>query len=260
MSANKRSGFTLVELLTVVVIIGVLVGLLMPAIGAARERARQATCMNHLHEIGLAVQGYVAAKDRYPGFVSQRRTSWVIELLPFLGRNDLWKGNTTDDGWRTYDGTAANEGPKTFVEVFTCPNDTRNEMVCQLSYAANRYDATSNTLGVFTDHTVTSPVVRTPEDIADIGGVSQVVMIGELSARRNSAGNVVADDQARVWFDSSWTDATRQTHLTFAWNNASTLGTFLGSGHPGIVQLIFCDGHGEAFATGKPTTDPEFAQ
>jgi prepilin-type N-terminal cleavage/methylation domain-containing protein len=55
---RKKNGFTLVELLVVIAIIGILVALLLPAVQAARESARRKQCMNHLRQIGQAVQNY----------------------------------------------------------------------------------------------------------------------------------------------------------------------------------------------------------
>ena len=64
--SRKKRGFTLVELLVVITIIGMLVGLLMPAVQSAREAGRRAQCMNNQKQINLALSQYESAKGRFP--------------------------------------------------------------------------------------------------------------------------------------------------------------------------------------------------
>ncbi len=92
-SFAPRRAFTLVELLVVIAIIGTLVGLLLPAVQAAREAANRSKCSNNLKQVGLAVLNHESAKRVLPN--SHRpnngtaRVSWVTRLLPFFEEGNL---------------------------------------------------------------------------------------------------------------------------------------------------------------------------
>lgn len=101
---NGQKAFTLVELLVVIAIIGVLVALLLPAVQAAREAARRTTCANHFKQIGLGLQNYHSAHDKFPVGVNMwDQQSWSACALPPSGSshpraNDFFWGW----GWGTY--------------------------------------------------------------------------------------------------------------------------------------------------------------
>ena len=92
-------GFTLVELLVVIAIIGTLVGLLLPAVQAARESARRSTCSNNLKQITLALNVFHDGKQQFPmgvlapsnmGSAFNQRISWMLQLLPFVEEAGLY--------------------------------------------------------------------------------------------------------------------------------------------------------------------------
>lgn len=161
MARPKTSrGFTLVELLVVITIIGMLVSLLLPAIQAAREAGRRNTCLSNMRQAALGLSQVAEIKRGFPGYVTaiptgrtptHIRASWVIALLPSLERNDLY------DNWQK-----PNQVMNMFLNqnafysslsILICPSNANPNLGTNpLSYvvntgSANSADDTTTTVG-----------------------------------------------------------------------------------------------------------------
>ena len=88
-----RRGFTLIELLVVLAVIGVMMGILLPAVMGGLDAGKTAHCQNNLSQIGKAIPSYASDnKDSLPYFNLNATTRWDLSLLPYVGQatNVFW--------------------------------------------------------------------------------------------------------------------------------------------------------------------------
>ena len=88
--AALRRGFTLVELLVVLAVIGLLLALLLPAVQSAREAARRMQCQNNLRQIGVAFHNYHDQVGGLPFGWDTHGTGWSALILPQLEQQTLY--------------------------------------------------------------------------------------------------------------------------------------------------------------------------
>jgi prepilin-type N-terminal cleavage/methylation domain-containing protein/prepilin-type processing-associated H-X9-DG protein len=145
MLRENRRGFTLVELLVVISIIGMLMALLLPAVQSALESARRTTCLNNLDNLSLALVNYESQTGSFPGYLNYlplnngqpyknpqtgqaQGVSWVVPLLPYMQRGDLlrvWKtpSGGAQGGAATGSSNATALNPRVYLELLVCPSD-----------------------------------------------------------------------------------------------------------------------------------------
>jgi prepilin-type N-terminal cleavage/methylation domain-containing protein/prepilin-type processing-associated H-X9-DG protein len=199
-SRSHPRGFTLVELLVVLAVIGVLLAIVLPAVQRARNTVLRVQCASNLHQIGLAAHQYHAMRDSFPPGAHIREgnllSSWLTDLLPFIEQENLWM--TTQAAYGQSPLPFVNPphvGLATPIPVYACPADNRAGQVGfaprqQMNVAFTSYlgvegQDTNSRDGVFYPDSYTRI-----EDIVD--GTSNTLFAGERPPS--------ADEQYGWWY------------------------------------------------------------
>ncbi len=269
---RARIGFTLVELLVVITIIGMLIALLLPAVNIAREAGRRTQCQNNQKQIALALIGYAQSQNKYPGWRNQVTTAmgskivpWPAMILSNMDRGDLWALIKTGSGAvPTYPGNITGYALKNF----SCPSDPPAQAT-----GAGPSAYTANGL-ILRDPSwnVNPPINPLPVDgIAD-GTACTLLLSENTQLPPTAAASAGATKKSHDWYaglnDSSYPSPTNQISQTFGFDLTpykttypNTLISFssvyssqlsayknpmtanINSAHGGGAVVAFCDNH-----------------
>jgi prepilin-type N-terminal cleavage/methylation domain-containing protein len=139
---SQRRGFTLVELLVVIGIIGLLVALLLPAVEATMESSRRNSCVNKARQLGLALQNHHDSWKRFPAITTSPNGSvgsataatgagysWIVRLLPYMEEkllHDSIVKYSNNLALPAFNATILHEGTKhaatASVKILHCPS------------------------------------------------------------------------------------------------------------------------------------------
>lgn len=161
MNIRRRNGFTLVELLVVIGIIGILMGMLMPAMSRAKQKAHRISCMNNIRQVGLAATMYTTDYDQeYPRRM-HLTNGWMFALKSYYGNNHA-TNNVNGKEWNS--------------KVLKCPADRWLEWRSYLINGWNDYWAANLPKGEYDrvmnweyEHGMKDSNIKEPSDTVVFG-------------------------------------------------------------------------------------------
>ena len=241
-------GFTLVELLVVISIIGILIALLLPAVQAAREAARRGQCQNNLKQYGLALHNYHATHGMFPmGSVPNRWWTAQSMLLPYLEGGTIYKlvnYSYNGDCFQAANAQPPAQDPGNYIlAVDKCPDDPNANKIWHTNPGFG-YHGCTEYLGVMgTSPTANDGVFLygrfvSVDDIKD--GTSNTIVMGERG---------ISDDVYWGWTYCGFGDGTgngdnlctTQKGLAPGLPDGNHLYHYW-SYHPGVAMFLWGDG------------------
>jgi len=222
---HALAGFTLVELLVVIGIIGMLVALLLPAVMSGQEQARQTQCAKQMKDLASANLAHAMRKGRFPGWKESSSASWVVQILPYLDMQEMARAGKSDP--INYKADA----------IFYCPsNSPETPDALTLGYRANIGNGSS---GVFVDRTSASAVGL--EDITD--GKKNTFLLSESAQITDALWHPISTTGPAAKLGFKYISSGGESSL----NDVSDDGGQASSFHQEGFNVAYCDGHTDFF-------------
>ena len=138
-----RAGFTVIELLVSLAIIGILMALLLPAVSGARESARRTQCLTNMRNLGIAMTAFDTAHKRLPAsgnwshdvnLNSFPHSTWAVNILPYVDQSAIYN---SWDFEKPMDHPVNDPLARSQIPVYQCPSDISLLGRGDLSYTVN---------------------------------------------------------------------------------------------------------------------------
>ncbi len=143
----RNQGFTLIEVLVVIAIVGLLVALILPAVQAAREAARRVSCVNNMKQLGLAIAGYEAANGCLPPGNFSKGPSQLVRILPYLEQIPLFQQYNFEVVDETYEPWANDTVAYAKLAVLLCPTDSEGGRMGSPTHYAGSFGSLGDSIG-----------------------------------------------------------------------------------------------------------------
>ena len=153
MKSRRVGGFTLVEVLVVITIIGILMGLMLPAVQASRESVRRSQCQNNLKQLGLAVQLHHTAMQQFPtggwtylwagdpdrGYSIKQPGGWLYNILPYIEQSGIRNLGAKTTGAEKF--AAVTQMVQQPVPIVNCPTRRKSGVYpCNMAEVPRNYE------------------------------------------------------------------------------------------------------------------------
>ncbi len=189
MNSPRRIGVTLIEILTVIGVIGLLIAISIPALSAARAVSRRLACQNNLKQVGIGLANYHGVNESFPPAQNKYGFSVFSALLPYMEQSTLY--NSINFTLGPYNGLGS-VGHPISIATLVCPEDNPVSVRGALgwtSYAGNRGSG-SQKYGENGAFMFPPGVITSSRDFSD--GLGNTAMISEWVTGYNPSGQQVA--------------------------------------------------------------------
>lgn len=230
---RDRSALSLIEILVVLAIIGILVGMFLPAIQQVRSAARRVACANQLHQIGIALHNHHASHQAFPAGCTEfrlgndrakKQLAWSAFLLPYLDQHPVFDQLDFNSAFDS----AANATPAAAIlPVFVCPSSLRDP-------SPTHQRGPCDYGGIYGER-ISSP--NNPPKGTMIH--DRAIALRDITDGSSNT-LIVAEDTG--WPDGQWINGRNVFDQAFPINQAPFFENDIRSHHPNGANVVRCDG------------------